>query len=155
MVQEKDTLNKKQSLPCLCWCHGLLFFLHQFLRLVLLFLLHHSGKLAIPHGHLFLLIQILHIVLFKCCSAKAIWVSLEISLLSSSGLEMEIATYHSWGELIYHLLGTDLLRSIFNLFSTICFEKLSSSWCKNTARIAFFTVGGQHLSIYPAVPLTS
>ena len=28
-------------------------------------MLHHSGKLAIPHYHLFLLLHILHLVLFK------------------------------------------------------------------------------------------
>ena len=65
MVQGKDTLNKKQNLPCCHWCHGPLFFLHQFLHLVLLLLLHNSGKLAIPHGHMFLLIHILHLILFK------------------------------------------------------------------------------------------
>ena len=45
--------------------HGPLFFLHQFLRFVLLLLLYHSGKLVIPHDHVFLLLQILHLVLFK------------------------------------------------------------------------------------------
>ena len=33
--------------------------------LVLLLLLYHSDKIAIPHYHLFLLLQILHLVLFK------------------------------------------------------------------------------------------
>ena len=42
-----------------------MFFLHRFLRLVLLLLLHHIGKLAIPHDHVLLLLQILHLVLFK------------------------------------------------------------------------------------------
>ena len=65
MVQGKEKLNEKQSLPCWRWWHGLLFFLHRFLRFVLLLLLHHSGKLAITHDHLFLLLQILHLVLFK------------------------------------------------------------------------------------------
>ena len=58
-------LNKNQSLPCWWWWHGLLFFLRQFLRLVLLFMLYHSGKITIPHYHLFLLIHTLHLALFK------------------------------------------------------------------------------------------
>ena len=65
MVQGKDTLSKKQSLPCRRWCRGPLFFLHELQRSVLLLLLHHSGKLAIPHDNLFLLLQIMHLVLFK------------------------------------------------------------------------------------------
>ena len=65
MIQWKDTPNEKQSLPCQSWCHSPLFFLLQFLRLVLLLLLYHSGKIAIPHYHLFLLLQILHLVHFK------------------------------------------------------------------------------------------
>ena len=65
MVKVKDTLNKNQSLPCRHWWHGPLLFLHQFLRLVLLLLLYHSGKIAIPHDHLVLLLQILHLVLFN------------------------------------------------------------------------------------------
>ena len=60
-----DTMNKKEILHCWCWWHDLLFFLNQFLRLVILLLLHLSGKLAIPHDHLFLLLNILHLVLFK------------------------------------------------------------------------------------------
>ena len=35
------------------------------MRLVLLFLLYHSGKIAIPHYYLCLIIQILHLFLFK------------------------------------------------------------------------------------------
>ena len=65
MVQGKATLNKNQSLPCRSWLHGPLLFIHLFLRLVLLFLLYHSGKIAIPRYHLFLLLLILHLVLFK------------------------------------------------------------------------------------------
>ena len=58
-------MNKKQSLTCQRWCHGPVFFLHQFMRFVLLLLLHHSGKLAIPYDHLFLFLQIMHLVLFN------------------------------------------------------------------------------------------
>ena len=68
---------------------------------------------------------------------------------------MAIAAYHSWGELIYHLFVTDLLRSIFNLFSTVSFKKLSSSCCNNAARIALFSVAGEYILRYRAVPLTS
>ena len=89
------------------------------------------------------------------CSAKARWVSLEIAALSSGGIDMEIAAYHSWGELIYHLFGTYLLQSIFDLFSTVSFEKFSSLCCINAAGIAPLLVAGQHLSRYQAVPLTS
>ena len=64
MVQGKYTLNNNQSLPCQRWWHGTQFFLHRFLRLFLLFLLCHSGKIAIPHYHMFLLLQILHLILF-------------------------------------------------------------------------------------------
>ena len=64
-VQGKDNINNTQILPCRRWCHGPLFFLHQFMHFLLLFLLHHSGKLFIPRDHLFLLIQILRLVLFK------------------------------------------------------------------------------------------
>ena len=35
------------------------------MRLVLLLLLHNSGKLATPHDHMFLLLHILHLILFK------------------------------------------------------------------------------------------
>ena len=88
------------------------------------------------------------------CSANASWASLE-TVLTSGGIDMAIAAYHSWGELIYHFFGTDLLRSIFNLFLTVSFEKLSSSCCSNTAIIASLSVAGEHLSRYSDVPFTS
>ena len=65
MLQGKYTLNKNQSIPCRCLWHGPLFFIHRFLCLVLLLLLYYSGKIAIPYHHMLLLIQILHLVLFK------------------------------------------------------------------------------------------
>ena len=37
----------------------------DFWRFTLLLLLHHSGKLGIPHDHVFLLLQIMYLVLFK------------------------------------------------------------------------------------------
>ena len=58
-------MNEKQIITCGPCYHGPLFFLHQLLRFFLLLMLHHSDKLAIPHGHLFLLLHILHLVLFK------------------------------------------------------------------------------------------
>ena len=58
-------MNKNQSISCRRWWHGLLFFLYKFPHLVLLLLLYHSGKIAIPHYHLFLLLHILHLVIFK------------------------------------------------------------------------------------------
>ena len=75
MVQEKDTSNEKQSLPCQSGCHGPLLFIHQFMIFVLLLLLHNSGKLAIPHDHLLLLLwiifdrqfqKVVHLVLQQC-----------------------------------------------------------------------------------------
>ena len=76
-------------------------------------------------------------------------------MLSYGGLEMAIAAYHSWGELIYHLFGTDLLQSIFDLFSTVIFKNLSSWFWNNVAMIASLSLAGQHILIYMAVPLTS
>ena len=35
------------------------------MHFLLLLLLHHSGKLAIPHDHVFLLLRILYLILFK------------------------------------------------------------------------------------------
>ena len=65
MMQGKDTLYKNKIHPCWRWWHWPLLFLHRFLRLILLLLLYHSDKIAIPHYHLFLLLQILHLVMFK------------------------------------------------------------------------------------------
>ena len=68
---------------------------------------------------------------------------------------MEITAYHSWRGLIYHLFRTDLLRSIFDLFLSISFDKLFS-WCfNNKAIIASLSVAGEHIYRYIAVPLTS
>ena len=89
------------------------------------------------------------------CSAKASWVSLEISALSSDGLDMAITAYHPWRDLIYHFFGTDLLRSIFNLFLTVSLENLSSSCCNNASRISSLSVADQRILRYRAVPLIS
>ena len=88
------------------------------------------------------------------CSNKAIWASLEISVFSSGGIDMEIFAYHSWGELIYHWFVTDLLQSIFDLFFTVSFEELSSLCCNNAESITPLSVAGQHFSIYLALTLT-
>ena len=64
-VQGKYMLNEKQSLTCWSWCRGQLLFLHQFLRFLLLLMLHNSGKLAIHHDNMFLLLHIMHHALFK------------------------------------------------------------------------------------------
>ena len=114
MVQGKDTLNDNQILPCWRWCHVPLLFLHIFLRFVLLLLLHHSGKLAIPHDHLIFLLYILNLVLFKSMQVQG---ELSIPVDSHVFFWWDIDgnhTYHSWGELIYHFFGTDLLQSIFD-----------------------------------------
>ena len=88
------------------------------------------------------------------CSAKASWASLEMSVLSYGGLDMAIAAYNSWGELIYHLSGTDLLRSIFVLFLAVSFKTLPSLCCNNATRIESLSVAGQYILSYRAVPLT-
>ena len=87
------------------------------------------------------------------CSNKASWASLEIAVLSSGWIYMAITAYHSWGDLIYHLLGTDLLRSIFGLFLAVSFETLSSLCYNNLLRIPLLSVAGQRLSRYQAVIL--
>ena len=65
MVQGQEIMNKKKILPYWRWCHGVLLFLHRFMRFFLLLMLHHSDKIAIPHDHLFLILLILHLFLFK------------------------------------------------------------------------------------------
>ena len=89
------------------------------------------------------------------CSSKASWASLGIAVLSSGGIDMAIAAYNYWRELIYKISGTDLLRSILVLFLAVSFKKLSSLCWKNAARIVSLSVAGQQLSRYRAVSLTS
>ena len=79
---------------------------------------------------------------------------LDIAALSYVGIEMAIAIYHFLRELIYHFFGTDLLRSIFGLFLSVSFEKLSSWCCNNATVIALLLVAGEHLSRYRDVTLT-
>ena len=155
MVQEMDTLNKNQSLPYRRWWHGLLFFLHQFMCLVLLLLLYHSRKSPSLIIICSFFSKFCTSSCSSCCSTKASWVSLDTAELSSGEIGMAIATYRSLRELIYHLFRTHLLRSIFDLLSSVSFKKLSS-WCfNNAAMIVLLSVTGEHLSRYQAVPLTS
>ena len=155
MVQGKDTLNKNRSLPCRRWCHGPLFFLHKFLRLVLLLRLYHSGKMAIPPYHIFLLLQIMHLVLFKSLQHQG--------ELGISGDSRSVFWWARDGNRrLSFLKRSDLpffrngfVAIYFDLFSSVSFKKLSSWCCNNAAMIVSLSVAGEHLSIYRAVPLTS
>ena len=149
MVQGKDTLYDKKILPCRRLLHVPLLFLHWFLRFTLLLLMHHSGKLTIPHDNVFILLQILHLVLFKSLQRQG-----ELSISSDSHV---VFWWDRDGNrrLIYHWFGTDLLRSILVLFLSVIFELLSSLCCNNASRIASLSVAGQQLSRYQVVPLTS
>ena len=114
MVQRKDTLNEKQSFPCWSWCHGPLLFIHQFLRFVLLLILHYSRKIVIPNYHLLLLLQVLHPVLFKSLQLQG-----ELGISGDRRVVLWRARdgnrrHNSWGYMIYHLFGTDMLQSILN-----------------------------------------
>ena len=77
----------------------------------------------------------------SCCSAKASWAYLEIAVLSSGGIEMvitPISPEEIWSIIFYE-------RVFCDLFSNVSFEKLSSSCCNNTERIASLFVAGQNL----------
>ena len=86
---------------------------------------------------------------------KASWASLHIAVLSFGGLDMSIAEYNYWGELIYHFFWTDLLRSIFAPFSAVSFKNLSSLCCNIAARILSVSVAGQLILRYRAMSVTS
>ena len=155
MVKEKDMPNKKQNLPCRSWCHVQLLFLHLVLRFALLLLLHHSVKLAIPHYHLFLLFQIVHLVLFKSLQLQG-----DLSISKDSRVVFWWARYGN--RRLSFLSRYDLpfvrngfLRYIFDLFLTVSFEQLSSWCCRNMARIAMLLMSVQQLLRYWAVPLTA
>ena len=109
MVQGKDALNEKKIIPCRRWRRGMLFFIHRFLRFVPILLWHHSRKLSIPHDNVSSFSRFCTSSSSSHYSTKSIWASLEISMLSSGGIEMAIAAYNSRGMLIYHLLWMDLL----------------------------------------------
>ena len=147
MVQGNDTLNKNQILPCRRWWHGPLFFLHQFLRLVVLLLLYHSGKTP----SLIIIYSFLSIFCTSSsssrCSSKTSWSSLEIFLLSSGGLEMEIVIIipeESWSNIF-------LERICCYLFLTVSFKTFSSSCCNNVARIALFSMAGRNPSLIDGI----
>ena len=114
MVQEKETLNKKQSLTCRRWCH-------VYCSFYIYFCASSSSCCCIIVVNSPSLVIICSLFSRFCtstssssCRAKASWESLEIAALSSGRLDMKIAAYHSWGELIYHLFGADLLWYIFD-----------------------------------------
>ena len=80
----------------------------------------------------------------SCCSAKASWSSLEITVLSSVGIDMEIVVFNSWRDLIYHLLGTDLLWSIFNrqfqTFVLLVLQQYGEDWVVIRGRSTYFDI---------------
>ena len=92
---------------------ALLLFLNQFMCFFLLFILHHSEKLAMSHYYLLLLLQILHRVLFKSLQHKG-----ELSISGDSRIVFwwdrdGNHAYHFWGDLIHHFFGTNVLRSVY------------------------------------------
>ena len=148
-------MNKKQSLPCRSWCHGLLFFLRLILRFVLLLLLHHSGKLVIPRDHLSLLLQIFHLIHFNSLQFQG--------KLSISGDSFGVFWWDIDGNYGLSSLRRVNLQFVQNGFITIYFwptlvrhfRKVVSWCCNNAEMIALLSVAGQHLLRYWAVPLTS
>ena len=113
MVQGKDTLNKNQSLTCQHWWNGPLFFIRRFLRLVLLLLLYHSGKIVIPHYHIFLFIHILHLVLFKLLQPQG--------ELSISGYIRVVFWWYIYGNHRLSFMKRDGLPFVRNGFVAIYF----------------------------------
>ena len=143
MVQGDDTLNKKQSRPCRHLCPGLLLFLNHFFCFFLLLLLNHSGKLAIPHDHILLLVQNIHCVLFNSMQDQVnMSISVDIHIVFWWAIYGN-RSYHSWGDLIYLLFGTDFLQSIFNRY----FQFFFSSCCNNETIIALLLVVGRKPSL--------
>ena len=116
MVQGNYTLNKKQSLPFCRWCHFPLSFLHQFLRFVLLLMLRHSGKIAIPRDHLFLLLQILYLVLSKSLQRQG--------GLSISGDNLVVFWWARDGNHHLSFLGRAYLPFFLNGFVAIYFQPI-------------------------------
>ena len=104
-VQGRDMMNEKQSLPCWRWCRGLLSFLRWFLWFALLFLFRNIGKLVIPHDHLFLILNILYLILFK--------------------------SLHRKGEL--SISGKSDLPFVWNIFVAIYFRPRVSKFCPSRA----------------------
>ena len=109
----KDTLNKNQNIPCQHWWHGSLLFLRQFLHLVLLLLLYHSGKITLSHYRLFLLLQILHLVLFKSLQRQG--------ELSISGDSCVVFWWARYGNCRLLFLKRDDLPFVLNVFFAIYF----------------------------------
>ena len=146
-------LNKNQILPCWCSCNGPLLFLHQFLRFVLLLLLYHSGKLAIPHDHLFLLLQIMHLVIFKLLQRQG-----ELSIFEN------IRVVFLWsrdGSYRLTFLRRADLPFVRNIFVAIHFRPISDHQFRKVVLLVLQQCGkdcvvigyiGQHLSKYWAIP---
>ena len=63
------------------------------------------------------------------CSAKTIWVSLKIAVLSPSELEMAISAYNSWRDLIYEFFW----NRFFNIFLTYFRPSVSKSFLPGAA----------------------
>ena len=116
MVQGKYTQREKQRLPFRRWCRGPLFFLHWFLHFTLLLLLHHNGKLAIPHNHLFLILHIFHLVLFKLLQIQG--------ELSISGDSRVVFWWARDGNHRLSLLGRAGLPFVRNGFVAIYFQPI-------------------------------
>ena len=108
MVQGNDTLNEKQSLTCRRWCHTN--FCASYSSCCCIIVAKYPSLMIICY----FFSRFCTSSYLSCCSSKESWTSLEIAALSSCGLEMAISAYNSWGELIYHFFGTDLLQSIFD-----------------------------------------
>ena len=130
MVQGKDALNKNQSLPCWRWCHGPLFFFHWFLRFVLLLLLHHSGKLAIPRDHL---LQILYLILFKSLQHQG--------KLSISGDIRVVFWWARDGNRRLSFLGISDLPFVRNGFVTIYFQPIFDCRFRNVVLLVLQQYG--------------
>ena len=109
----KYTLNKNQSLPCWRWWHLPLFFLRQFLHLILLLLLYHSGKIAIPRYHLFILLWILHLFLFKSLHRQG-----EMSI---SGDNRVVVWWARYGNCRLSFLKRADIPLVWNVFVAIYF----------------------------------
>ena len=155
MVQGKDTLNKKQRLPCWRWWNRTLFFIHLFMRLVRLLLLYCSVKIAIPHYHLFLLLQILHLFLFKFLQ--------RLGDLSISGDSRVLFWWDRYGNLGLSFLKRFDLPFVRNVFFAIYFWPIFVRQFRKVVLLVLqqcgddcvLSVAGEQLSRYRAVPLTS
>ena len=86
------------------------------MRLVLLLLLHHSGKLVIHNDHMFLPLQILHLVLFKSLQQQG--------ELSISGDSWVVFWWARYGNRRLSFLGRSDLPFVRNGFVAIYFQPI-------------------------------